>query len=341
MQKMIFIVDDNAINLSVAKDAIKSHYRVRTLPSAKKMFEILEKSKPDLILLDIEMPEMSGIEALSALKNNDQTADIPVIFLTALTDPETEAMGFEMGVVDFISKPFSIPVLQNRIKTHLGIDKIIKEKTFQLHRLKNALAYTLADMIENRDLNTGGHIRRTTLYMEILMREMVSRGIYAEELSQLDIDLVVHAARLHDLGKITISDTILNNPGRLTTEEYNIMKTHCEAGAEIIDSIIEFAGETDFLTDARIIAISHHERWDGKGYPKGLAGNDIPLQGRIMAVVDVYDALVSKRPYKEALSVNESIQIISQASGTQFDPKIVDAFLFAKEKFESITQGHG
>ena len=345
--KEIFIVDDNITNLTVAKNALKDQYRVRTAPSAAKMFDVLEKAIPDLILLDINMPEISGFEALKILKRNKKTASIPVIFLTGLNDHNFEVRGFQMGAVDFINKPFSAPVLQNRVKTHLGIDEIIKERTAKLYRqsmylqsLKDAIVYTLAEMVEKRDNNTGGHIERTTIYMTIMIDEMMANGPYQDELKMADINRLIVSARLHDIGKITISDTVLNKPGKLTDEEMKIMKTHCEEGVAIIDNITsrteKAGGDEKFLSYARSIIGSHHERWDGSGYPKGLAGENIPIQGRIMAIVDVFDALISVRPYKKTFSFNEAVKIIMEASGSHFDPKIAEAFFKVKDKLKAI-----
>ena len=337
MQKNIFVVDDNVVNLQVAKEALKDLYRVRTLPSAAKMFEMIDKVTPDLILLDIEMPEMDGFEALSILKSKDYTTSIPIIFLTSLTDEEVEARGFEMGVIDFINKPFSVPVLLNRIKTHLGIDEIIKERTARLQNLQNALIFTLADMVESRDKETGGHIERTTKYTRILIEEMEANGVYLDELKNIDKESLISSARLHDLGKVSVADAVLNKPGKLTEEEFAAMQTHCEAGEKIIDNIMTRSEDVELLLNAKLIAGNHHERWDGRGYPRGLSGTDIPIQGRIAAVVDVYDALVSVRPYKKAYSCEETISIISENSGSQFDPKIVEALVIAKERFKEVA----
>jgi len=346
VQKTIFVVDDNDTNLSVAKETLKEQYRVMTLPSAAKMFAFLEKVTPDMILLDIEMPEMDGFEALQHLKNNALHADIPVIFLTSLTDTAMEVQGFQLGVVDFITKPFSAPVLLNRIKTHLDIDGLIRERTAtlqqrteQLQRLQNGIVFVLADMVENRDLGTGGHIERTAIYLKILVEAIIARGLFAEETSQMDLDLLISSARLHDVGKITISDTVLNKPGKLTDEEYEVMKTHTTEGERIIDQIVFRTGEDEvFLRNARLFAGYHHERWDGKGYPYGLAGTDIPLQGRILAFADVYDALVSERPYKKPSTHEEAIKIIMENTEKQFDPFIAKVFCEIQEQFKGI--GH-
>ena len=333
MQKTVFLVDDNATNLTVAEEALVKYYRVIALSSAAKMFIALEKFKPDLILLDIEMPEMSGFEAMKKLKTSSLYSEIPVIFLTGRTDSVSEAHGIELGAVDFILKPFTEPVLLNRIKNHLQIDELIRERTAQLARrteqlvlLQNGIVYTMADLVENRDKNTGGHIARTSTYFKILMEAMLDRGVYADEIHGWNLESVISSARLHDLGKIVISDSILNKPGPLTDEEYKAMKMHTVEGERIINNAIEQTGDAEFLRNAKTIAAYHHECWDGSGYPYGLKGTDIPLQGRIMAVIDVYDALVSERPYKKAFSHEEAMEIIKKGSGKHFDPAITKVF---------------
>ena len=336
--KTIFIVDDLDTNLAVASDALRSQYKVITMSSAARMFTLLEKIKPDLILLDIEMPEMDGFEALHCLKENDKYADIPVIFLTVNFSREAE--GFQSGAVDYIMKPFSAPVLLNRIKTHLDIDALIHERTKKLIEqkeelllLKYGIVFTMADLVESRDHNTGGHIDRTAMYMKMLIEEMYAQDVYADEMQGWNIEAVVSSARLHDVGKIAISDTILNKPGKLTEEEYEIMKTHSIEGARIIDNAIERTGNAEFLHNARTIALYHHERWDGTGYPHGLKGTDIPLLGRMMAVVDVYDAIVSARSYKEPLPNSTAVFIIGQEAGKHFEPVIARTFIKAIEKY--------
>jgi putative two-component system response regulator len=336
--KTIFVVDDSDTNLSMAEDALERHYRVMTVPSAPKMFLLLEKIMPDLILLDIEMPEMNGFDALRRLKANSSWETIPVMFLTGRTDASVEVRGFELGAVDFVAKPFSAPVLLNRIKTHLNIDDIIRERTNQLQWLKNGIVSVLADMVENRDKGTGGHIERTTTYIRILIGAMLERGIYVNEINKWDIETVISSARMHDLGKISISDTIVNKPGKLSEEEYETMKTHAMEGERIIDQIIDRTGEGEFLRSAKLFAGYHHERWDGSGYPRGLAGEEIPLQGRIMAIVDVYDALVSERPYKKAFTDEEAIKIIMDNAGTQYDPKIAEVFYEIREQFVAVRE---
>jgi len=343
MPKTIFVVDDNDINLSMARETLKEQYRVMTLPSANKMFAFLDKVKPDLILLDIEMPEMNGFEALQHLKDNSALAGIPVIFLTAMTDAAVEVRGFQLGVIDFITKPFSAPVLLNRIKTHLDIDDIIRErtaqlqqKTVQLQNLQNAIIFSFADMVENRDQGTGGHVERTAVYIKILTDTMAENNIYADEIANLNMELFVSSARLHDVGKIAISDLILNKPGKLTDEEFEVMKTHTTEGERVIDQIASRTDDVEFLRNAKLFAGYHHERWDGKGYPYRLSGAAIPIQGRIMAIVDVYDALISERPYKKAFDADLAVKIVMEGSATQFDPAIAEAFYEVREQFKAV-----
>ncbi|MDR1837448.1 MAG: response regulator [Treponema sp.] len=365
--KTIFIVDDNDVNLSTAEKALSKQYRAFTLPSASDMFELLKDIVPDLILLDILMPQMDGFEAMRLLKDDGRYHEIPVMFLTSRRDAATEARGFEMGAVDFISKPFSEPVLLNRIRTHLEIEGLIRERTAmlqqrtdKLQRLQNSMVSILANMVENRDKYTGRHIERTTKYMKILLYAMLERGVYPDEIAHwnfeevvssvrlynigeilianeadpYNLETVISSARLHDIGKITISDLILNKPGKLTEEEYELMKSHASEGEKIIDSIITESGNETFLQNAKLFAGCHHEKWDGTGYPRGLKGTDIPLQGRIMAVVDVYDALISDRSYKSGFTHEKAVEIIKESSGSHFDPKIVDVFLDVSDLFK-------
>jgi len=335
MVKTIFVVDDNDTNLSLAEDALEAQYRVMTLPSAEKMFALLEKlAPPDLILLDIEMPGMDGFEALQLLKAHKQYEDIPVIFLTAMTDATIEARGFELGTVDFIVKPFSVPVLLNRIKTHLHIDRMIRERTERLKRLQNGIVHVFADIIENRDQETGGHIERTAVYIRTLIGAMMEHGVCGDAMRGWDLELVASSARLHDVGKIAISDYILNKPGPLTAEEFEMMKLHVPAGERIIEQIVARTGEAEFLYNAKLFAGYHHEYWNGAGYPHGLEGTAIPLQGRIMAIVDVYDALVSERPYKKALTKKDAVNTIMADAGKHFDPNIAQVFFNVQGQLE-------
>ncbi|MCL2575055.1 MAG: response regulator [Defluviitaleaceae bacterium] len=338
--KIIFIVDDSDTNLMWAKNALEGAYKTYALPSAERMFKLLQKITPDLILLDVDMPQMDGYEALMTLKADARLKDIPVIFLTARSDSASEIRGFEMGALDFISKPFSPPVLLKRIETHIEQDKLLKQATHKLRELHNATISVIADMVENRDEVTGGHINRTQAYLEILINELLRNGTYADEMGNWDLSIVLPSAQLHDVGKISISDVILNKPDRLTNEEFEKIKTHCIEGERIIDQIISRTEDDGFLLHAKRFAFSHHEKWNGTGYPRGLSGTDIPLEGRLMAIVDVYDALRSWRPYKEPFSHEKAVEILVKDSGTHFEPVLIDAFVNIADEFAAITEAN-
>ncbi len=340
-QRTIFVVDDNDTNLVSIAEALEQHYRIITIPSAMKLFSLLDKLTPSLILLDVEMPGIDGYEAIKRLKENPAHADIPVIFLTGFNDSDSEARGIELGAADFITKPFSKTVLLNRLENHLNLDEKIRERTAQLHErtkqlflLHNGIVFTLADLVESRDANTGGHIERTTDYLKIVTDAMTLNGVYADETRSWNMESFVSSARLHDLGKILVSDSILNKPGPLTKEEFQIMKSHPTEGKRIISQLIFRTGESEFLLNAQLTAAYHHERWDGGGYPYGIKGAEIPLQGRIMAIVDVYDALTSDRPYKKAFTSAQAYRIITEESGKHFDPKIVGVFESVRYQIE-------
>ncbi len=344
--KIVFVVDDSAVNLAKAKQTLEGSYRVITLLSAEKMFALIDKITPDLILLDIEMPEMDGFAALQKLKKNEKTKYIPIIFLTAFNDEIREAHGLELGAVDFIAKPFSTPILLNRISHHLRIESLInkqtqllKLRTQELEQLNTSIISIIAELVENRDKLTGEHIDRSTKYLRILINAMIERKVYSDELKQWDKEAAIASARLHDVGKITISDVILNKPGKLTKEEYELIKAHTTTGEQIIDYMIKQTNGGIFLHYAKFFAGYHHEYWDGSGYPRKLKGTEIPLQGRIMAIVDVYDALVSERVYKPAFSHEESVRIIMSEKGKHFDPKIADVFFEIQDKFRMEANG--
>jgi len=338
--KVIFIVDDSAVNLTKAKQALEGSYRVLTLLSAAKMFTLIEKVTPDLILMDIEMPEMDGFTALQKLRENKNTEHIPVMFLTAFGDEAREVRSLELGAVDFVTKPFSTSVLLNRISRHLHIEELILEQTIllrqrtqQLEQLNTSIISIMAELVEDRDKLTGGHIERTSKYLRMLIDAMQERGVYADELQDWDKDMIVASSRLHDVGKITISDSILNKPGKLTKEEYEQIKTHVTAGERIIDNMILQTSGGIFLYYAKLFVGYHHEHWDGSGYPHKLKGTEIPLQGRLLALVDVYDALVSERVYKPAFPHEEAVRIIMSEKGKSFDPQIADVFYEIQDQF--------
>jgi putative two-component system response regulator len=350
-KNIIMLVDDNLTNLKAGKEILKDKYTTYTVPSAEQMFELLADVRPDMILLDIEMPGMDGFEALKKLKNEPAYAEIPVIFLTAKSGENDEWEGLRLGAIDYISKPFSPSLLLLRIKNHLlmaeqnhqlkdlnnNLEEKVRERTNQVLELQNAILYTFAELVEFRDGVTGGHITRTMTYMELMIREVMKDAVFAAEIENWDVENVLQSSQLHDVGKIAISDTILNKPGKLTEAEFEIMKTHTTEGVKAIHLIEDQVADNDFLDYASIIAGTHHEKWDGRGYPDGLAGQDIPLLGRLMALADVYDALVSERPYKKAMSAGKAREIILEGKGTHFDARIVDIFERIFDEFEAVT----
>jgi len=347
-ENLVILVDDNPANLRIGKNVLADKYIVATAPSAEKMFSLLENNIPAIILLDIDMPEMNGYEAIKLLKSKPETKDIPVIFLTAKTESDDELEGLSLGAIDFITKPFNPALLLKRIEVHLlveaqrkelkyfneNLQKMVKEKTQSVLDLQNALLKTMAELVECRDDITGGHIERTQRGIKILLEELDKRNIYREETKGWDMNLLLQSCQLHDVGKISIDDNILKKPGKLNDREFNEMKKHASFGEQIIEKIETLAKESDFLDYAKIFAASHHENWDGSGYPRGLKGNNIPLLGRIMAIADVYDALTSVRPYKKAFTHEEAVQIITEGSGTQFDPALVDMFVSVADRFK-------
>jgi len=302
--------------------------------------------------LDIEMPDMNGYDVIKIIKNKEETGHIPVIFLTARDDVEGELEGLSLGAIDYITKPFSPALLLKRIETHLLIEfqkkelvnynhnlqEMVEKKTKSVLELQTAILKTVAELVEFRDNVTGGHIERTTGYLGILLDALLVLGLYEEEISSWDLKLVLQSAQLHDVGKIAVRDSILQKPGKLTSEEFDEIKKHTTYGKEIIERIKRKTSEKEFLEHAEIFAATHHEKWDGNGYPKGLKGKDIPLQGRLMAIADVYDALVSDRPYKKAFPHEEAVRIISEGKGTHFEPTLVDLFLKVANEFNSIAK---
>jgi putative two-component system response regulator len=352
IRKKIAMIDDDSFVLNMGKNILNDIYEVIPALSAAKFFEITMSVIPDLILLDIEMPEMDGYEAMKKIKADERIADMPVIFLTAKTDESNEIKGFELGASDYISKPFSTPILLKRIANQLLISKQKKDlkdyadnleqkvhyKTREVVNLQNAVLNTVADLIEYRDKLTGGHINRTRFYLKALVEEIIREGIYMEEISKWNIDFFLQSAQLHDVGKIAISDLILNKPGKLDYDEYEIMKTHVDVGVEAIEGIMRSTEDHNFLDYALLITKTHHEKWDGSGYPNKLRGEEIPLEGRIMAIVDVYDALISARPYKKPFSHREACEIIEGSSGTHFDPVLVEVFKKVEDEFARIVE---
>jgi putative two-component system response regulator len=350
----IVLVDDNLTNLAVGRNMLKAFYEVYPAPSAEKLFECLERFIPDLILLDVEMPQIDGYEAIRRLKRTVAFAEIPVIFLTAKNDVGSELEGLGLGAVDYVSKPFSAPLLLRRIETHLqlaagkkelkthndSLQADVSQKTRQLIDLENAVLNIVAELVEFRDSVTGGHVTRTQKYLRCLIEKLLEEGIYAVEISEWDLDLLISSAQLHDVGKIAISDAFLNKPDKLSDAEYEMMKMHVTIGVDVIERMEELTDKHEFWRYAKVIAGTHHEKWDGSGYPMGLKGKDIPLEGRLMAVADVYDALISERPYKKPLSAAEAEDVIEAGRDKHFEPILVDVFHKVSDRFAEIVKQH-
>lgn len=348
----IILADDHITNLKVGKNALSGNYDVYTVPSGEKLLTLLDRIEPDMILLDIEMPGMNGYEVIKRIKSNPKTSHISVIFLTSRTDAGSELEGLSLGAIDYIFKPFSPALLLKRIEMHLlvehqkrelqnyndNLEEMVRQKTQTILELKNVVLETMSELVEYRDDVTGGHISRTQKYFKILTNEMLKNKLYFCDASEWDVDLLVLSSQLHDIGKIAISDNILRKPEKLTSEEFDEMKKHTIFGEKIIEKIQSRTSSQEFLSYAKTLAVYHHERWDGTGYPYGFAGKTIPLAARLMATVDVYDALTSTRPYKPAFSHEVAVKIIAEGKGTQFDPALVDLFLSISDKFNCEQQ---
>lgn len=351
-RKLIFLVDDCDTTLVLGRRALSESYNVITLNSGARLFEALTKVTPSLIILDMEMPEMNGLEVITVLKDNPASAHIPVIFLTARVDEERELMGIDLGALDYIAKPISAPRLQKRMELCLlleaqrqelvnhneKLEYIVKERTNSLVEMRNVVLETMSHLVERRDHYTGQHIDRTKAYIKILFDAMRAKGAYTEELSKIDEPLAIFSSQLHDLGKIGVSDSILLKPGKLNSEEFAKMKCHVEFGGQIIEYLKSKTTNSDFLDYALTFALYHHEKWNGSGYPHKLYEQKIPLLGRIMAIADVYDALISERPYKKAFSHKEAVEIIRSESGVTFDPVLVELLCEFNAEFEKVSQ---
>lgn len=351
-QATIMIVDDTEMNIDILVEALQEDYELIIAINGLGAIELLEEQKPDLILLDSMMPELNGYEVLTIIKEKPVLEHIPVILLSAITDSEAKTKGFALGAVDYITKPFEIVEVKARVKTQLKIEEArlllenqklileekVKERTRLLERTNSAAIYCLAAVAETRDPETGEHIKRTQEYTRELALELQSREEYKNILTKDYIDLLYQSAPLHDIGKVGVRDSILLKPGPLTEEEFEEMKKHTIYGGESLMVGIKESGEDSFLTLAKEIALTHHEKWDGTGYPGGLSKTAIPISGRLMALSDVYDALISERIYKKAFSHEEAKKIILESKGTHFDPDVVEAFIGREENFIKIME---
>ena len=350
----ILVVDDTPDNLTLMSGLLKDNYRVKIANNGARALKIAESdAPPDLILLDIMMPEMDGYEVCRRLKADVKTRDIPVIFLTAKTEVVDETHGFELGASDYITKPISPPIVLARVETHLAIKRVqdflkdknsflaaeVNKRTAEIMAIQDVTINAMASLAETRDNETGNHIRRTQRYVKVLAEKLRFNPRYAHFLNDdKTIELLFKSAPLHDIGKVGIPDRILLKPGRFEPEEFEIMKTHTTLGRDaILQAEKDLGMEMPFLKYAKEIAYGHQEKWDGSGYPEGLSGDDIPISARLMAVADVYDALISRRVYKQPMSHEKAVAIITEGRGSHFDPDMVDAFLELEQEFKKIA----
>jgi putative two-component system response regulator len=360
----VLVVDDQPENLAILGELLEAHYRVKIANSGQRaLHAALSEPRPDLILLDVMMPEMDGYQLLARLQENPLTRDIPVIFVTAKDRAEDEERGLELGAADYITKPIKPVVVLARVRIQLEnksakdwlkdqnafLESEVLRRMHDNELIQNASLHALATLAETRDADTGGHIFRTQSYVELLAGAMRRHTKYQGQLSEDQLKMIVRAAPLHDIGKVGIPDHILRKPGRLTIEEFEIIKTHCKIGGDAIALAMQRVRDADrsafrsqgtplaFLEVARQIAYSHHERWDGSGYPDQLQGEMIPLAARIMALADVFDALTTKRVYKDAIPVLDAVAIITAEKGKHFDPFLVEIFLEQHKEFARIA----
>lgn len=341
------IVDDTETNIDILVEALGGDFDLRVAMDGETALEAIADEPPDLILLDIMMPGMDGYEVCSRLKSAPETRDIPVVFLTAMSEEQDEARGLALGAVDYITKPFSPALVKARVRNQLELkryrdhlEELVRERTRQLVLTQDVTIRSMGTLAEYRDPETGGHIRRTQQYVRILALHLKNDPRFRDRLDDTAIDLLVKSAPLHDIGKVGVRDNILLKPGALTPEEFEEMKRHTIYGRDALLVSEKMLGEDSFLSVAREIAYTHQEKWDGTGYPRGLKGEEIPLFGRLMAVADVYDALISKRVYKPPYPHERAVEMIREGRGSHFDPDIVDAFLVLADDFRRIALEH-
>ena len=341
----ILVVDDIDINRIILKEMLKDTYEIEEAENGKVAIARLLNSieKPSLILLDVMMPEMDGFTTLQIIKSNPQLAKIPVIFITAAADEEQR--GLAAGAVDYVVKPFKPEIVLLRVGTHIELtqyreklEKLVDQKANELVAAKETFLETMANLIEYRSVESGQHVKRTKDLSALLVRKLLQEGPYADELASMNYGALIKAVPLHDIGKIAIPDSILLKPGKLTPEEFAVIETHTTVGGQVISSLIISGQDDEYLKHCYDICLYHHERWNGTGYPTKCAGTDIPLSARIVALVDVYDALVTERCYKKAFTHEEAAKIIQDSAGTHLDPAIVAAFLDVQDLFRSYEE---
>ncbi len=347
----VMVVDDTEANIDILVETLGDDYEVTVAMDGESALEFIDEGPPDLILLDIMMPGMDGYEVCRRLKANKETSKIPIIFVTAMGEVEDETKGLELGAIDYLTKPISPPIVLARVKNHLELKLAkeelenqnvileikVQERTRELALTQEVTIEAMATLAETRDPETGGHIRRTQNYVRALAGYLKDNPKFNRILDAVTIDLLYKSAPLHDIGKVGVPDQILLKPGELTDEEFKEMTRHTIYGRDAIQTAGERLGENSFLRLAREVAFSHHEKWDGSGYPIGTKGDGIPIPGRLMALADVYDALVSRRVYKPPFSHKKAVDIIVEGKGRHFDPDIVEAFIVIQEDFRKIA----
>ncbi|MDR0324754.1 MAG: response regulator [Oscillospiraceae bacterium] len=331
-KKCVFIIDDDIVSLHTGRNALQSQYSVFVIQYIKDLSGRLKRRKPDLILLDADMPGVEAPDVLREIRSHPETAEVPVVFLYDRDNPEEELSGLSQGAADYIVKPFLPLILRKKVELYLRAETLKGElRAFQgkerLSEMRNAVISWAADLLEFREDVTGHHAENIKLYLRVFAEAMQRSRKYAEETALWDVDALLQAAVLHDVGKIKLHDDVLLKRGRLTDEEFETLKLHTVYGRDLLDNLPSFGTDNAFLDYAKDIAYMHHEKWDGTGYPNGLKGEEIPLQVRVMIIVDVYDALVSERPYKKAFSHDEAMRIIFERRGAQFDPGLTDLFM--------------
>ncbi|MCL2058476.1 MAG: response regulator [Oscillospiraceae bacterium] len=345
-RETILVVDDIETNRIILENILQDKYEILQAGSGIDAIAMMlsGEATPSIVLLDIMMPDMDGYQVLELMKSTPELANIPILFITAADSETNESKGLSLGAVDYISKPFNPEVVKIRVENHLklrkyseSLEEMVKEKTAELVRTKEKILETMANIIEYRDLESGHHVKRTSDLTKALIDHLYVRNYDRRVINDVDHDTIIKAVPLHDVGKISIPDSILLKPGPLTREEFEIIKTHAAIGSEIVKTMLD-EDDTQYLKYCYDICRYHHERWDSGGYPDGLAAEDIPLSARILAIVDVYDALVSSRTYKPAYSHDKAMDIIANGAGTQFDPILVKALLEMHEKFREIHE---
>ncbi|MDR1143622.1 MAG: response regulator [Spirochaetaceae bacterium] len=336
MAKHILVVDDNLATLKQISAQLEPYYEVSLAKSGALALKICKQEKPDLILLDVEMPELNGFETIALLKEDPDLGPIPVIFLTGNHDASTEIRALDSGAMDFITKPANKDILFHRLELHLQFAAYQNSLEQTVKELEESIVTSFAELIECKDDNAGTHVLRTGRYVDILGRGLLETGIFGDELTGTELDLIVRAAPFHDIGKIGISDTLLLKKDALTKDEYELVKQHPLIGARFLAAVYERTPEQHYLKFARLIAESHHERYNGGGYPHSLAGDAIPLCARIMAVANVYDGCITDKVYRRALSHEEACGVIVDGKGSWFDPRIVEVFEGMKDEFARL-----